>query len=230
MKQIRNVSDIRNRGWCVHCGGPSESQDHNPSKVFIDPPLPANLPVVPSCQSCNSGFSSDEEYLACLLECVVTGSADPASFERTSIAKSLSNNAKLARDLAAAKTEADGQIIWMPDHGRVAKIVTKLARGHVAFEQNEPQLHEPDELWFRPLALMEELEQRRFEGELGEVDLWPEVGSRAMHRLVEGPDDAFTNGWLVVQPDRYRYRTTMMDGVRVRLVIREYLAAEVAWT
>ena len=35
--------------------------------------------------------------------------------------------------------------------------------------------------------------------------------------------------WLIVQEGRYRYRVTQGDGLWVRIVIREYLAAEVWW-
>jgi len=52
---------------------------------------------------------------------------------------------------------------------------------------------------------------------------WPEVGSRAMQRLLTDEQ------WLVVQKDRYRYRTAQDGRLWVRMVIREYLACRVAW-
>jgi len=42
-------------------------------------------------------------------------------------------------------------------------------------------------------------------------------------------DAAFGEGWLLVQKDRYRYRVLQDDGLRVKIVIREYLAAEIRW-
>ncbi len=43
---------------------------------------------------------------------------------------------------------------------------------------------------------------------------------------------AITNlkpSWIVVQPDRYRYLAMASESVVIRLVIREYLGAEVIW-
>ncbi len=39
----------------------------------------------------------------------------------------------------------------------------------------------------------------------------------------------FDEDWLVVQPDSYRFRLDTDAGVRVRIVLREYVACEVAW-
>ena len=73
MQQLRCYGDDRNKGFCVHCGGPSETVDHVPSKVLLDEPYPENLMAASACRKCNNDFSIDEEYLACLLE----GGEDP---------------------------------------------------------------------------------------------------------------------------------------------------------
>lgn len=60
------------------------------------------------------------------------------------------------------------------------------------------------------------------------LSVWPEVGSRALQRVVEGTDlDGL--GWITVQPGRYRYSVTANGGVTVRMVLSEYLAGEVIW-
>jgi len=66
-------ADERLTGICAFCGGHPESSDHAPSKALLDDPLPADLPVVDSCTACNNGFSSDEEYFSCFLECAYVG-------------------------------------------------------------------------------------------------------------------------------------------------------------
>jgi hypothetical protein len=63
MEQIPNLGDSRQFSWCVHWGGGTETRDHIPSKALLDDPLPENRTIVPACLSCNSGFSTDEEYL-----------------------------------------------------------------------------------------------------------------------------------------------------------------------
>jgi hypothetical protein len=81
MEQIPNFGDTRSQGFCVHCGGPDESKDHIPSKVLLDEPFPENMHVCACCFRCNNDLSADEEYLACFLECVLAGDADPAVIE-----------------------------------------------------------------------------------------------------------------------------------------------------
>ena len=58
--------------------------------------------------------------------------------------------------------------------------------------------------------------------------LWPEVGSRIMTRILTGED--FNNGWIVVQEGVYRYAVSYADQILVKIVISEYLAAEVCWS
>ena len=91
MRQVPDYADERRKGFCVHCGGPYETDDHMPSKVFLDRPYPENLPVCPACATCNEGFSKDEEYLACLLECVLAGDTDPQKIGRPSMCQTASN-------------------------------------------------------------------------------------------------------------------------------------------
>ena len=55
------------------------------------------------------------------------------------------------------------------------------------------------------------------------------MGSRALNRLLIAGPDVFSEGWLVVQEGRYRYRVTQHDGYRVRMVFRDYLGCVVAW-
>jgi hypothetical protein len=67
LKQITPFSDLRLDAQCAYCGSFPESRDHVPSKILLDEPFPYNLPVVPSCNNCNNGFSKDETYFACAI-------------------------------------------------------------------------------------------------------------------------------------------------------------------
>ena len=78
----------------------------------------------------------------------------------------------------------------------------------------------------RPLETLTATERAEFET----IDMgagWPEVGSRMMIRVMTGQD--LDNGWVVVQDGVYRYAVMQQNGVVVRIVIAEYLAAEVRW-
>ncbi len=61
-----------------------------------------------------------------------------------------------------------------------------------------------------------------------EASFWPEVGSRAMQRIiVESPG---TSMWIEAQRGRYRYIASVADvGTVDRFVLSEYLACEVVW-
>jgi hypothetical protein len=82
VQHVSTYADQRILAFCAFCGGETGTRDHCPSRVLLDEPLPSNLPVVPACAACNSSFSGDEEYVACLISCVVAGSTDPEAMSR----------------------------------------------------------------------------------------------------------------------------------------------------
>jgi len=92
-------ADERLKGMCVHCGGRPHTRDHAPSKVLLDDPLPNNLPVVEACESCNTGFSQDEEYVACFVECVICGTTELSGVQRPKIKRILAERPALAARL-----------------------------------------------------------------------------------------------------------------------------------
>ena len=142
MQQLRCYGDDRNKGFCVHCGGPDETVDHVPSKVLLDEPYPENLMATSACRKCNNGLSLDEEYLACLLECVIAGDTAPENLHRAKIARILQENSSLSVRLQRARSDGEEGPVWAAESDRVSRVVLKLARCHAAFELNEPQLDE----------------------------------------------------------------------------------------
>lgn len=125
--------DERLSAYCVYCGGIPTTNDHAPSKVLLDEPFPDNLPGVGACGKCNTGFSLDEEYLACLIECVICGSADFTSVHREKVQRILTERPAIAARIAASRREGEGgKILWEPEATRVQNVVLKLARGHAA--------------------------------------------------------------------------------------------------
>lgn len=230
MKNVSNYGDSRSTGFCVHCGSSEpDTRDHAPSKVFLDSPLPANLPLSPSCKQCNNGFSSDELYLACLLECITTGDVNINHFEREKIKTAVSKDRKILEELKRARTVVNNQILWKYEEQRIEKVIVKLARCHAAFELNEPQIDCPSHISISPIILMTDDAYRDFIASSGVFAGWPEVGSRAMTRLVASDTDIDQRGWITVQKDRYMYKVGWENGVNVKIIIRDYLAVEVVW-
>jgi hypothetical protein len=182
-----------------------------------------------ACRKCNNGLSLDEEYLACLLECVIAGDTDPEKLYRAKIARILRANSSLVARLQRARTDGAEGPVWAAENERVNRVVLELARCHAAFELNEPKIREPSHLGIKPLPLMTDDERATFERDDEGFDVWPEVGSRAMQRVLVAGTDAFDEGWLVVQEGNYRFRTSQANGPTVKIVLREYLGCEVVW-
>jgi hypothetical protein len=53
---------------CIYCGKRSDIREHVPSKVFLNKPIPIDLPTLPACFLCNNSFSEDELFLALLVQ------------------------------------------------------------------------------------------------------------------------------------------------------------------
>ncbi|MDO9711862.1 hypothetical protein [Paracraurococcus lichenis] len=229
MRKVQNLGDHRNKGRCVHCGAAQETVDHNPSRVFLDTPLPPDIPASPACTSCNNGFSADEAYTACLIECAATVSCEPDGVERPKIAALLRRDPALRALMSAARRDGPEGPLWQFDQERISRIIVKLARGHAAFEMNEPQTQEPARVTFVPLVSLTEEQLASFEDDLPEMGFYPEIASRAFNRIGVADGKIVFPGWLTVQEGRYRYAVRQAPGMWVRMVIREYLACEVIW-
>lgn len=227
MKQLSSYGDERTLAFCAFCGGETGTRDHCPSRVFLDDPLPENLPVVPACGSCNRGFSVDEEYLACLLSCVIAGSAEPDDQPREKTRRILTSKPALRARIEQSRIVSSGTTVFTPEYDRVLAVVKKLAQGHALYEIHESCTEEPTEIFCTPMRNMTESQRIAFENPES-ASVWPEVGSRAMQRLVTGVDLS-PKGWLVVQPERYRFHVSQVGGIDARIVVHEYLACQVCW-
>jgi len=227
MEQLTNFGDERTLSFCAFCGGETGTRDHCPSRILLDDPFPSNLPVVPACLACNNSFSADEEYFACLLACVIAGSTEPERVARAKVQRLLIAKPALRSRIEKSRQTDGKKTLFIPEHDRIATVVKKLARGHAMYELHEVLTDEPADLWFLPLETMQEHNRADFEAPESS-NVWPEVGSRAMQRLVEGTD-VTPQGWVDVQPGRYRYSAQLIDGIDVRFVVSEYLACKVRW-
>lgn len=123
--------------------------------------------------------------------------------------------------------EGNDQVTFFPDIARIQNVIVKNARGHVLFEHGQPAEGEPARVAIQPIPTMPQGALASFEA----IDYgggWPEVGSRLMTRLITG-EDMRPDGWVVVQPNVYRFAVMESGQFVVRTVIREYLATEVTW-
>ena len=229
MKHFTDYSDDRTRGMCIYCGGLPETREHVPPRVFLDKPYPPDLPIVEACARCNHAYSLDEEYMACLIDCVISGTADSKSLQRETTKKSLLHALGLAERIARARRETDDGVIFDVEHDRVMNVIKKVAAGHVLYELGLLVPLDEAEVSISPFTSLDPESISCFEN-LGfdELALWPEVGSRAMQRLLIA-DENYENGWIHVQRGRYRYSVTQSNAIETRIVFSEYLACSVRW-
>ena len=213
---------------CAYCGGPANSADHVPSKVLLEEPLPLNLPVVPACATCNRSFSSDEEYVACFLECVIVGAVDSDRI-RPKIKAALQHSPKLAATIALSlQADPEGRQGVDARSSSRYKSNSYSLRGHAVYSERTTARRAPcrhlypidryDSERSLPASSAQVLENR----EVGPRSaVGPFCGKRAssIRKIQDGP-------WIVVQPNRYRYS---VDEGLVRLVLAEYLACIVEW-
>jgi hypothetical protein len=229
MRQIKTFSDSRLDIMCSYCGEFPDTKDHVPSKILLDEPFPENLPVVPCCNKCNQSFSSDEVYIACLIECILSQSAKVKDIKREKIKKILDANEGLRKKIEQSIIENDDQISFKVEPNRLENVILKLAKGHAKYENSEPMLEDPKHLAFLPLHLMTEQETNVFLSNI-EINKSPEVGSRAMQNLLIDSKDNFYSHWITVQENNYSYCVcSNLGSLSVRIILMDYLAIEVIW-
>lgn len=82
----------------------------------------------------------------------------------------------------------------------------------------------PSRIKIIPLERMSIQERDEFENP-GGPNGWPKIGSKLMQRIVTG--ECGPGGWITLQDEIYR--SSVGASFTVRIVFREYLAAEVSW-
>jgi len=229
MIQRNKFSDIRLDKICVYCGGTANTRDHVPSKVLLDEPFPENIHNVPCCYDCNQGFSTDEEYFACIVECLTHNSVGIEDLSRPKIKRILSSKSHLYRKIVDSVREIDKERIFEIDDLAFRKILLKLARGHAAFEISEPQLSDPYSLIYKSVQSMTVEENKSFFSLL-ELEKYPEVGSRLMQQIAFDPNNIPFSIWVSVQDDNYAYMINSgFTQLTVRLLIANFIVAEIIW-
>lgn len=235
MKEIEDFADERHKAWGIHCSAMLRegvaNKDHVPSKSLLIQPLPANLPQVLICKKCNSSFSADEQYFVAFLGAVLQGTTDPDLHGDSVARRILRWNSTLRDSIEQTKHEystlgGETRLVWSPDTKRINTALIKNGRGHVYHELGGPIFGDPEHIWSKPLCQLTPSELNEFESPAAR-NIWPEVGSRLMTRLISGED--MDGQWIIVQKDIYRFYIDFAGPITVRMVLREYLAAEIVW-
>jgi hypothetical protein len=228
MRQLKTFGDSRTLSYCTFCGAVPETKDHCPSKIFLDEPYPENLPVVQSCLKCNNDFSIDEEYVACLISCVIDGTTLPDKISRPKIRRILEQKPLLLKRICQqSKKLSDTTLVFEPEVLRLKTVVIKLARGHALHEVHELCIQEPNVVKVNPVTELSGEEWKDFASSK-QLSALPEVGSRAMQRL-RIQEDVFFLDWIHAQPNAYSYHVSQNHAVEVRILLQNYLACYIRW-
>lgn len=206
--------------YCLYCGDQLKkglkNREHVPSKTLLDKdiPYPPNLPTVPACKECNSGFSKDEEFVSALIECWRCGTANPEGIERQAIARALRRSPGMRVSIEQVLESEAGVF----GNGRFWNVVDKLVRAHVYFELNRspvkvaPSANRVDRL--------SQVEADFFENPpVSEFAPYPEIGSRAFIEVAMFAGSP----WWELQEGRYRYMVTDGEPCEVRIVLSEFV-------
>lgn len=224
MLQRREYGEGHPERICCYCGESADTVDHVPSKVFLDKPYPENLPVVPCCKKCNEQFSSDEEYVAVLFECVRCQTFDPNLFKREKVRKIVQHNPAILETVRKTVLPLlDGQISIDSEDARLNKVLTKLIAGHLRFEGlDEWFLHDGLDIGFYQDIHANQDFYNRFCSPIIS-GLLPEVGSRALIALVNNGNAS--SPWFTLQSGKYEY-CVAPDNSEVRIIIQDYFGIQ----
>lgn len=225
--------DWRLQNICAYCGGFADTEDHVPSRCFLDKPHPENLPVVPCCEQCNKDFSHDEEYVSCLIDCMKEETTDITLLSREKTRKTLEHSPALLARIESQRQDFGGITIWHYEKPRFLKVFRKLAFGHLAYMNERVAIDSDFTVTMYLIHAMTAEQRTKFEKSYTSTFL-PEVGSRMFAQVpIIIPQEESnkkiicSSSWQIIQEGRYRYCTNA-KGDKVKIVIAEYLAIEVS--
>lgn len=226
--------------YCIYCGAPATTREHVPSRTFLKKPYPSDLPVLPACEKCNNGWSSDELYTNTYISCMksINEQKDDTALQITDKDRKETIEAK-----RAAKTFLDtGEFSY---DIRIKKVLSKLAIGHAVYELAEGYYLPYEE---REIASV----NYTFRSTIGETNwlnldriepignmFYPEVGARLWQSLfvleekgdnksIAVPKNKVFIDWSCIQDGYYRYITIPEgDEIRVKMILLDFLFGEV---
>ena len=207
------------------------SKDPVPSKCILQVPYPENIPPITVCKECNEKWSVAEEYFATFLSVVLSGSVEPDKQVFPVAKKVLLRKPNIRKRIAQACVVTDeGACLWAPEQSLINDFILKNALAHRYHETHELVAGDPEETRSGPLATLDDASRRSLLGSSfssGFSEVVSRYFLRQLSRFCDSLDGYdFIDGWVVVQPDRYRYR---VEGGNVQSVIAEKLFTEVRW-
>ena len=157
------------------------------------------------------------------------GTTEPRSLSRKKIINILQRKPKLKARIETSKRTIDNHIHFQVESERVKNVIEKLAQGIAKFENSEIQFEEPYAISYKPIILMNDQETNDF-FDNEELELLPEIGSRAFQRIMVDNEGVPRAYWKDVQENNFSYSIAHTpQELRVRMLIWNYLTGDVIW-
>lgn len=226
--------------YCIYCGAPATTREHVPSKAFLKKPYPSDLPVLPACEKCNNGWSSDELYTSTYITYMksINERKDDTFLQITDTDRKEIKDAKKAVKAFMDTGDFAGDT-------RIKRVLSKLAIGHAVYELAEGYYLSYEEREIESVNYT-------FRSIIGEDNwlnldhiepienmLYPEVGARLWQNLlvldeissdksISVPINKVFIDWSYIQDGNYRYITIPEgDAIRVKMILLDFLFGEV---
>lgn len=229
---------------CIYCGEEAKTREHCPSKVFLQSPLPTDLPVLPACNDCNNGYSKDERFTFRVIELLYRYYEELGE-------KNIEINNGDTKDIIEVKEYVNDFIKQRNRifNDRMGETFIKLAIGHAAYEISKGYYSQD---WdgiplyvtyvIKPLLSKEQWEGLEY-AELIHNEPLPEIGSRVYRNVyvvqvplmdINGKSNKLLEAcfmdWTDVQDGNYKYIAFMHgDQIIVKIIIKEFLYAEIVF-
>ena len=186
---------------CIYCGAPASTRDHVPPRCLLEKPLPPDLMTVPSCQSCNTAYSHDEQYLQIVLAQIGFEPHLMAKVEKGGVVdRALSRAPALdERIVQSLDVAPDGRVWFKPERERILTIARKIAFGlYIRRYQRRVSLDQ-----FAALAVYgngDEIPQPI----VASSHYWPGVRRKSWQTVQRRVFSyLFAKGWLACDPQLY---------------------------
>jgi hypothetical protein len=219
--------------YCIYCGGIADTREHIPSRVFLDEPYADDMAVVPACNHCNMGYSSDEEYLACyldVLKCTINGNSEHL---RVKTKKAFEHSPSLEPYIRKMISKESDCTKFQCPNDKLEKVLSKLAIGHLAnfYDRRADEYSLKVSFSFEPMLSEDEYADFNKFAEIQKVDglMSDAIENILVFQGFDGTVAAFMP-WIDVQTGNYRYQAyydDKIDTLVVKIVIFEFLYAEV---
>ena len=115
---------------CIYClSEAGDTRDHVPPKCLIRRPYPPNLFTVPSCFTCNTNASPDEEYFRLVVVGLLCHTTEADELFDNPISRSMDRNARLEDLMVELVRPFENSGLLDVDEARIHRVAAKVTRG-----------------------------------------------------------------------------------------------------